>query len=292
MLYINSIAATTGPSDVASLLNGAGCKSILDSAYLKETGNVDFKLGRSNQVVTSSELAAQVAHEAIERSEFSLEDIGLVIADTTSPHELIPSEAQRTAKALGHKVASFDIGTGGLGIPGLLQPLSCWRKERLEKPILCVSAHVPTLSTTIERQKNGVVFADAAVAFIVSQKESGFLLEQNSMQVLPKSEAILRVPVNGQLELFEEKRKRIPVILQEIAAALKLGSAERKFVSSYGVELPEEMESSYHQHGESLGASPAVALESSLADIQAGERFALLSPGCGVMTGGCLLKKL
>ena len=292
MLYINSVAAVTGPTDVSPLLNGAGCKSILQYSYLEETGNENLVLARKHQELNTAELATQAAKKALERSGFSLEDIGLILADSTSPHELIPSEAQRVARCLGHKVASYDIGTGGLGMPGLLEPLRSWKKERLAKPVLCVSVHAPTLTTTIAQQKEGPVLGDAACAFVVSLEERGFLLEQTSQKIRGRENAFIRFPVNGTREVMEEALADVPQAIADSLAGLELSGEERILGSSFGTDLPAKVESGYGLHGESFGAGPLVLLEESFANMIEDSRVVIVSPGCGVMSGACILRKV
>lgn len=295
MLYINSIAAVTGPTDFTDLLpvtaQGRG-RSILQHAYLRETGNRAPEHARFQAVLSSSELAASAVLSALERAGISTRDIGLLIGDTTNPKELIPSESQRVGRELAVKVASFDVGTGGVGLPAMLAVLNSWKKERLEKPIVFFTVHTPSLAMNLSLQGQPCIFSDAAFACVVSLKPDGYALEAIHNEILPAEQPVLRIPGTGFMTVPNKFFTSIPGILAKLVEELDLHISDTILASTFGVPAPETFQSVYSQYGEALGASVGIGLEERTVKMQSGDRVALLVPGCGSVAGGCVLKKI
>jgi 3-oxoacyl-[acyl-carrier-protein] synthase III len=136
-------------------------------------------------------LALEAVRKALESSGIGIESVGLVLADTATPYQRCPSEAQRIAGEFGVKVPAYDT-TGGVGaIPNFLATLAAWKPERVPEYVLCVSTNTP--SQHVAYRKDGLasrLFGDAAVALILSASHSrGFSVSYANLVAEPRFRA-------------------------------------------------------------------------------------------------------
>jgi hypothetical protein len=292
VLYVNSFASAIGPTDYVGPLKH-GCKSILNPRYLEQTRNADPAEARNNMAISPAALAAKAAHLALEQAAYSLDDIGLVITDTLTPLELIPSEAQRTCKELGVKVASFDINTAGVGLPLLFETVASWKEERLEKPILCISVHAPTLCFDFTRIDDTTFpCSDMAVAAVLSTRRSGFELIEAFSQEITTTDMCISVPVNGLLSISNAFLQAEEALIEELTD--RIAAAEPKNVIAATAQVGKNPSLLYSCEicGPSFGAGIGVAFEQLSSSLKSGDTVAAITSGCGIRTGGFVVAKI
>lgn len=298
VLYVNSFASAVGPTDASALVKrDAGepqaCASLLSAKYILATGNADPAQARNHMLVSPATLAAQAAHVALERAGITLEQIGLVIADTTTPLELIPSEAQRICKELDVKVASFDINTAGVGLPVLFETLASWKEDRLEKPVLCISVHALTMTMDFSTHTPSFpLLGDAAVAAIVSRTRKGFELREAFSFELPAGTPYIEVPINGHAILPDAFSAVESRALSQIKACFVDSKPDVSIAAAASAKDIAGLESSFDMYGNTLGAGLGMSIEPHLAASMSGTTIAAFAPGCGIRAGGFLVAKV
>ena len=165
-------------------LEGAGVKTRRTSfplSYIKERRNRDVLEGRAVVETTPTALGVDATRQALARAQVSVEQIGLVIADTATPHQTCPSEAQRIAGALGIKVPAYDVIAGSGALPFFIDLLRSWKPERLPEYMLCVSSNTPSQHVLYsESALPAHLYGDGASAFVISPRVKGKLAVTDS----------------------------------------------------------------------------------------------------------------
>lgn len=143
-------------------------RSVLPADYLRLTKNQDIRIGQMVAAATPTSLGVQAVQHAIGRSNISLEDIALILGDSTSQLQLIPTEGQRIAGGLGLRIPAYDI-VGATGAFALhLQNVLHWKPARLPKIFASVSANAPTAFIDYSQGDAGAYLGDGAGAVILS----------------------------------------------------------------------------------------------------------------------------
>lgn len=162
-------------SGASSLIAGETRRSVLSRDYLNDTGNSDIDAVKVSGNQSPTDLGVMAAQAAIAEAGISVEQIGLVIGDCSTPWQTTPSEGQRVADRLGLKVPAYDLGGGGI-VPQQLASLSRWRADRVPEYTLLISVSTPT--SRINFRAGGDErwhFGDGASACVVSSKHTGKL---------------------------------------------------------------------------------------------------------------------
>jgi 3-oxoacyl-[acyl-carrier-protein] synthase-3 len=118
-------------------------------------------------------LAREAAQRALDAAKLRVEDLGAVIVGATVPQQAIPSTASLLLAALSCRtpVAAFDINATCLSFLVALES-ALLRLPHANKPILVVSAEVPSLALDFENPKQNSeilpLFGDGAAAVIIA----------------------------------------------------------------------------------------------------------------------------
>ena len=122
---------------------------------------------------TSTDLGIEAAKKAIDRIDFDVKDIDLIIAASSAPEDIYPSVACLIQRAIGaDNAACFDLRAA---CAGFIYSLNCARafiKSGIYKNILIVAADATTKFTDWTDRSSCVLFGDGAGAAIVSASES------------------------------------------------------------------------------------------------------------------------
>ena len=145
-------------------------RTILPLDYIKQTKNVNPLDAFAVRLYKNAQMGASAARMALLRAGIKTEDIGMLIAGTSSPDNVTPAEAAAIAAELGIEVPCFDLNsacaTFGVQINFLLQ----MKPESLPPYVLLVNAESMTKSLNYTDRGNAVLFGDGAVAAVVSAK--------------------------------------------------------------------------------------------------------------------------
>lgn len=272
--------------------------------YIRNSRNKEVLNGRACAVASPTSLAVAACRQALERAGVTAEQIGLIIADTATPYQTCPSEAQRIGGALAVKIPAYDIVAGSASLPLYLEMLSSWRPERLPDYILCVSTN--TVSQHVSFSGSAVpayVYGDAAAAFVISPRHSGkfkivdsyverrgFLKTCSSIErhASFNAEALL-APIEVQ-EMVSQGIKRVSKNgSPSVVVGPQLYSGEfSQLETSLGMR-PGTFVSGTHSTGYALGASCGVALSSLWGTLPSGSAVAVLHAGDGMWSGSVVL---
>jgi 3-oxoacyl-[acyl-carrier-protein] synthase III len=144
--------------------------TVLPLDYIKQTKNVNVLESFSVRQYTNAKMEAIAARSAIERAGIKKEDIGLLIAGTSTPDHIAPAEASTVAADLGIDVACFDFNSACSTFGMQVNYLMRTEPESLPPYILLVGAETPTKSINYSDRSSAVIFGDAAIAAVVSTR--------------------------------------------------------------------------------------------------------------------------
>ncbi len=294
--------------DEARLLARFGVRSrraSLPLHYIKETKNREVLEGRSVAVATPTTLAVAAARQAFERAGIAPGQVGLIIADTATPYQTCPSEAQRIGGALGIKIPAYDVVGGSSSFPLFFEMLSSWKPERVPDYVLCVSTN--TFSQHVSYGGDAALpaylFGDAASAMIISPRHSGRLrvaesfLEGGSKRstsaVVERHVSCAREAVLSRGEVVEALSQALTrissgkspthIVGPQLYAG-EFGEYEKALDLGQGV-----MVSGTQDGGYAVGASSGVALSSLWESARAGATIAVLQAGDGMWGGSVVV---
>jgi 3-oxoacyl-[acyl-carrier-protein] synthase-3 len=115
-------------------------------------------------------MGAAAARMALQRASLKPEDIGMVIAGTSSPDNITPAEASAMAAELAIEAACYDLNsscsTFGMQVNFLLR----MQPETLPPYVLLIGAESPTRAINYSNRNSAVLFGDGAIAAVVSTK--------------------------------------------------------------------------------------------------------------------------
>jgi len=152
--------------------------------YLLATGNNNLFEAHKSVLNTPTELALTACNMALDRAGVSATDVRLILADTVTPAQVTPSEAQRLACLLGVKVPCFDIVAGDNCIAVFLNYLSNLElnpTETLDKPyyVLCFSSNTLSQFISYSDPLSSYYLGDGAGAMLLAYSaEKGFKIEK------------------------------------------------------------------------------------------------------------------
>lgn len=268
--------------------------------YIQSTKNKVVLDGRPFATATPTSLGAAAARQALERAGISVEQVGLVLADTATPYQTCPSEAQRVAGALGLKVPAHDVVAGAGAIPFFIEMLSSWKPERLPDYVLCVSTNTPSQHGDYAGNAlSAHLFGDGAAAFVCSPRNHGRLKVGKS---ITKRHGPYKVVATVERHItLDRSRIPAPSEVRDAVASLvgELGgvSAQTRivgpqlfagevkgFAAALGVH-ESSFVSDVATRGYSLGSSAGTALASVWDSLGVGERVVVSHVGDGVVSG-------
>lgn len=281
-----------------------GRRGSLPLKYIQESRNAEVLNGRASALASPTSLAVAASRQALERAGITPEQVGLIIADTATPYQTCPSEAQRIGGALAIKIPAYDIVAGSSSLPLFVEMLSSWKPERLPDYILCVSTN--TLSQHVSFSGAALpayLYGDAAAAFVLSPRHSGkFKIIDSYIE----RRGFLRpsTVVERHVSFREDAILPSQEVQEMVAQGLKRSSQVMPLKSVVGPQLFSGEFSRYEEvfgmpkgsfvsgtssSGYALGASCGVALSSLWGGIASGSAVAVLHVGDGVWSGSVVL---
>lgn len=157
----------------------------------------------------ASEMGAQAALIAVERSGLKLEEIDLVIGVSGVPQQAIPSMAALIHKKLRLKATpTFDVNATCLSFLSGLSIADQLQRGGLYRRILLVSADIASVGLNPNDPKTATLFGDGAAAVIVEASESGALV--SSFETWTEVQEACQFEMGGtklHLKEVEEHRK-------------------------------------------------------------------------------------
>ena len=261
--------------------------------------------GRSLALATPTSLATAASRQALERANITPEQIGLILADTATPYQTCPSEAQRLGSALRVKIPAYDVVAGAASLPLYLEMLASWKPERVPDYVLCVSTN--TFSQHVAyggaSALSAYLYGDAASAFVLSPRHVGkmkvvgsFVENSTKRPATSVVERHVSCPADAALSTGEIVEKLLLSLGRLSAANLpakvvgpqlyagEFGEYEQALGLTQG-----SMISGTQDVGYALGASAGVALSSLWDSARVGDAIAVLHAGDGAWGGSVVV---
>ena len=145
-------------------------RTVLPLDYIRQTKNVNTMESFPIRQYKNYQMGAAAARMALERAGLKPQDIGLVIAGSSSPDNISPAEASAMAADLGIEALCFDMNsscsTFGMHVNFLLR----MQPDTLPPYVLLIGAESPTRAINYSDRNSAVLFGDGAIAAVVSTK--------------------------------------------------------------------------------------------------------------------------
>jgi 3-oxoacyl-[acyl-carrier-protein] synthase III len=208
--------------------------------YIQSTGNLDVLEAWKVATHTPTGLGVEAVRHALSQAGIAIESVGLIVADTATPYQTCPSEAQRIAGEFGLKLPAYDI-VGGIGaIPHYLSMFSSWREDRSPDYALCISTNTPSQHVCFKDDPVGAsLFGDAAVAIVLSRKVKS-PVQVLDTHLLPEPKGRSPVVVEGRIQCNADAMLSKQELKNFLAAQVeRLNSGDFKLSSSTKVIPPQ-----------------------------------------------------
>jgi 3-oxoacyl-[acyl-carrier-protein] synthase-3 len=145
-------------------------RTVLPLDYIRQTKNINPLKSFSVRQYKNAQMSAAAARMALERASLKPEDIGLLIAGSSTPDNIAPAEASAIATELGIEVACFDLNSACSTFGMQVNFIMNMKPETLPPYILLIGAESPTKSINYSDRNSAVLFGDGAIAAVVSTK--------------------------------------------------------------------------------------------------------------------------
>lgn len=143
-------------------------RTVLPLDYIQKTKNADFHAAFEARLYTNAQMAARAARMALARTSLKIDDIGMVIAGSSSPDHIAPAEASAVAAELGIDVPCLDMNSACSSFGMQINFLSKMQPETLPPYVLVVDSETLTKSVNYADRSMAVLFGDGSAAAIVS----------------------------------------------------------------------------------------------------------------------------
>jgi 3-oxoacyl-[acyl-carrier-protein] synthase-3 len=143
-------------------------RTVLPLDYIKQTKNVNRLESFAVRQYKNAQMGASAARMAMQRAGIKAEDIGLLVAGTSTPDNIAPAEAAAIAAELGIEVPCFDLNSACSTFGMQINFLSLMKPEALPPYVLVVNPESMTRSVSYSDRNNAVLFGDGASAAVIS----------------------------------------------------------------------------------------------------------------------------
>ncbi|NDC37576.1 MAG: hypothetical protein EBZ48_05940 [Proteobacteria bacterium] len=284
-------------------------RSSLPVSYIRDTGNADPRAAKAAAIASPTDLAHRAASQALSQAGITAEQLGLILGDCSTPHQVTPAEGQRLAEKFALKIPSYDLFTTAGPIPGHLDVLASWAEERLPEYALLFSSNTPTLRANFRRGLEAHYLGDGAGAMVLSARHRGKLALKDVASFYDSQlSGVISFDAFDHAIIPRASESRIHEIALEMGktaiAANNLDPSKIKFIGPEftvvgGAELATELGVSPQNHwsllaevGNTLGASPILNLAARWDEIRKGDQVVCVQVGVGVSYGYAVFEGL
>lgn len=278
----------------------------LNSDYLYRTKNSDLTEAFAHLDESDIDLCIRAINQAVIQAGINLDDIGLVIGETTTPFQTIPSQSQRVAGALGLKVKSYDILAGAASPALHLSTLSSWREERLPDYVLLLYSNLPTVFIDFATlSPNLARLSDSSAALIVSTKHRGAISILSAFSKTDTTMANLdSIDIAGPLRITDATQNNIETYIELMAndALKKFPRGPKKNFFAASQVAPSSLkrlgnilgfsgdEVLINKYGDSFSSAPFGAIVQESVHLSSGDRIYMALCGIGLQFGNVVLE--
>jgi len=274
----------------------------------------------------TSDLGADAARHALEKSGLAPEQVEVVLVATATPDQPVPCTAAFVQEKIGARNAmGFDVDAGCTGFLYALQVGRALVASGAYANALVIGADALSLLTDYQSRETCVLFGDGAGAVVLGREGGLARLTDMQLGLDGRGTAMIEVPAGGTAkptspETVENREQYLRMNGREVFrfAVDKLASLARELCARNGLELddidlivphqangrildaaaaelevaPERMYSNLEKYGNTSAASIPLALDEALREgrILPGHRVILAAFGAGLAWGGALLE--
>lgn len=145
-------------------------RTVLPLDYITQTRNQNPKAAFEARVYKNAQMAANAAKMALQRASLKPENIGMIIAGSSSPDNVAPAEASAVAAELGIEVPCLDMNSACSSFGMQINFLAKMNPETLPDYVLVIDSETLTKCVDYNNRSNAVLFGDGSAAAIVSTK--------------------------------------------------------------------------------------------------------------------------
>ncbi|HDQ04184.1 MAG TPA: ketoacyl-ACP synthase III [Deltaproteobacteria bacterium] len=154
-------------------------RTVLPLDYITQTRNQNPKEAFEARRYTNAQMAANAATMAMQRASLKPEDIGMVVAGSSSPDNVAPAESSAVAAELGIEVPCLDMNSACSSFGMQINFLSAMKPETLPDYVLVVDSETLTKCVDYNDRSTAVLFGDGSAAAIVSTKNPSRAVFEN-----------------------------------------------------------------------------------------------------------------
>ncbi len=283
-------------------------RTALPLDYIRSTLNSDPRMALEVAEISNAEAGCRAAEMAIERSGFSMSDVGMVIAGSCAPDTVSPAEACNIANLLGLEVPAIDINSACTSLIAAVNLLAWMSPEKVPDCVLVVAAERLTTCVDYSDRAAAVLWGDGAAAAVVSHRVPGrALIEGTSLNSSPVGCDKVVVPRSGHFA--QEGRtvqtfavKKTVRVLRELARRYEtaerpfhfVGHQANKIMLDSVCRLARVPPDRHHCNVETFGNTAAAGSPSVISEHwhewQDGDDIALVGVGSGLTWGGFMIR--
>lgn len=272
---------------------------------VSRTGIINRHKARDEE---TSDMAYFAAKDAIDKSNYNLEDIDLIIVASITGDQMTPSVANFVQKKLGikHDCMSFDINAACTGFVYGLEVASMMLSSYKFKAAIVIGAEKLTSITNYEDRNTCVLFGDGAGALLIepSQEENNQAFFYNAAKI-DETDALTvvkHIQMDGRkvfLFAVDIMQKSIEKVLKD--ANLEIDQIDRiiphqanmRIIQSVSkaMNIPmEKFKINLEEYGNTSAASIPIALDEYMSEEnQKNKKIILVGFGGGFTYGSALL---
>ncbi|MGL5544465.1 MAG: beta-ketoacyl-ACP synthase III [Cetobacterium sp.] len=176
----------------------------------------------ASETQATSDLGAEAAKVALEKSGVSVEDIDMIILATTTPDYPIQSTACIVQELIGAvNAAAVDINAACSGFVYALTMAKALIASGMNKKVLVIGAEVLSKCVDMQDRNTCVLFGDGAAAAVVSEVEEGYGIISQFLGAEADVKGALRTPAGGtrkplSQEVLEERSNFLQMKGQDV----------------------------------------------------------------------------
>lgn len=150
-------------------------RTCLPIDYIKTTKNSNPREGEAVMEESAVDMAEKAAHQALERAGLPSSAIGMLILNSCTPFEMIPSTGLSLAERLGIEAPAFDVFSACPAFALHMKHLDRYESDALPDYVLCVSTAVLTQRVDYNNRSDSAIWGDGAAAWVVAVRGAGRL---------------------------------------------------------------------------------------------------------------------
>jgi len=283
-------------------------RTVLPLDYIRTTKNHDVREALEVAEISNAEASRRAAEMAIERSGFSTDDLGMVIAGSCAPDTVSPAESCNIANALGLEVPAIDINSACTSLIAAVNLLGWMNPDVVPECVLVVAAERLTTCVDYSDRTAAVLWGDGAAAAVLSHRVPGkAVIEGACLESSPAGCTKVVVPRTGHFD--QEGRtvqtfavKKTVRVLRALARQYQrperpfhfVGHQANKIMLDSVCRLAEIPSNRHHSNVEAYGNTAAAGSPSVISERwnewRDGEDIALVGVGSGLTWGGFMIR--